>query len=263
MTSTCAPSSYDSNRFHDSRRQTDSVHSAVVSYLYRAFGEQTVLSGSDPNRFTWVGRLGYYRQPDTGDYWVRARVYEPTIGRWRRDPLSIASASAAGVLADTYCDLLWPPPPYKYASNGPTLEVDPSGNLGLLAAYHCARGSASWAWREAEASQLPGKYDGKRDAYRHCIWACRMTARCGVRVAHVVLAGHELVTWDDGKVWSPQLTDPAGSLMDTHNNNVGMAEGEGLGCKERNNPEKSCKKRCTQRLQARGLITAVPREGSL
>ena len=74
-----------------SMQLTDSSQGAVVSYLYRAFGEQTVLSGSSVNRFTWVGRLGYYRQPDTSDYWVRARIYRPQIGRWvRRDPLCYA-----------------------------------------------------------------------------------------------------------------------------------------------------------------------------
>jgi RHS repeat-associated protein len=61
---------------------TDASQTATDSYLYRAFGEKSVLSGSSPNPFTWVGRLGYYRQPDTSDYWVRARVYGPATGRW-------------------------------------------------------------------------------------------------------------------------------------------------------------------------------------
>ena len=45
-------------------RLTDSSQNVTVSYLYRGFGEQTVLSGSSANPFTWVGRLGYYRQTD-------------------------------------------------------------------------------------------------------------------------------------------------------------------------------------------------------
>jgi RHS repeat-associated protein len=73
-------------------RLTDSSQSALISYLYRAFGEQTVLSGSHANPLTWVGRLGYYRQPDSGDYWLRARVYRPTIGRFvSRDPVPQAN----------------------------------------------------------------------------------------------------------------------------------------------------------------------------
>jgi hypothetical protein len=58
-------SRWDANGSTD--RLTDSAQSALVSYLYRAFGEQSVLSGSATNPFTWVGRLGYYRQVDTSD----------------------------------------------------------------------------------------------------------------------------------------------------------------------------------------------------
>jgi hypothetical protein len=55
-------------------RLTDAAQGVLNSYLYRAFGEQTQLSGTTPNPFTWVGKLGYVHQPDTDDYWVRASV---------------------------------------------------------------------------------------------------------------------------------------------------------------------------------------------
>jgi RHS repeat-associated protein len=100
-----------------------------TSYLYKAFGEQTILTGSNPNRFTWLGKLGYYRQPDTDDYWVRARIYKPSIGRWvSRDPLRIRSTSLR--LAS-----LWSPgtgmpvPPYEYVQNKPVGCTDPQGLL--------------------------------------------------------------------------------------------------------------------------------------
>jgi len=115
-----------SNLFHhydalgSTMQLTDETQGAVVSYLYRAFGEQTVLSGSSANRFTWVGRLGYYRQPDTSDYWVRARIYRPTIGRWvSRDPFALSH----------YLGL----PDYGYVRNRPCLLSDPSGELAWYA----------------------------------------------------------------------------------------------------------------------------------
>jgi hypothetical protein len=43
-------------------RLTDTNQDVDTSSLYRAFGEQSVLSGSHANPFGWVGRLGYYRQ---------------------------------------------------------------------------------------------------------------------------------------------------------------------------------------------------------
>jgi hypothetical protein len=88
---------------------TDASQNEVVSYRYRAFGEQTVVSGSSPNRFGWVGRVGYYRQPDSDDYWVRARVCLPSTGRWISR------------------DRLVGQPPYSLAGNRVPKAADPSG----------------------------------------------------------------------------------------------------------------------------------------
>ncbi|MCJ7750210.1 MAG: hypothetical protein MUQ65_03805, partial [Armatimonadetes bacterium] len=172
---TCNPQLYgelisQSNLFHhydalgSTMQLTDETQGAVVSYLYRAFGEQTVLSGSSANRFTWVGKLGYYRQPDTSDYWVRARVYEPSIGRWRRrDPFCIALGLlySKDVRADTHWATRWAamwssrdvPEAlgdyldlvldlseeqmgacshlYRYAENDPTGSLDPPGTQSI------------------------------------------------------------------------------------------------------------------------------------
>jgi RHS repeat-associated protein len=95
---------------------TDANAATVAEYLYKAFGEQTVVSGSSPNRFTWVGKLGYYRQPDAADYWVRARIMKPGPGRWlSRDPLCLFSRS--GRVSNCYL----------YCSNILGRDCDPSG----------------------------------------------------------------------------------------------------------------------------------------
>lgn len=98
-------------------RMTDSSQDTVISYLYRAFGEETILSGSNSNRFTWVGRLGYYRQTDSDDFWVRARVYRPTTGRWasrEAPPVAIRQGSMVEH-------------PYAYCEGNPVSRVDASG----------------------------------------------------------------------------------------------------------------------------------------
>lgn len=67
---------------------TDASQNVTDIYSYRAFGESTQLTGTSPSRFLWIGKLGYYYQPDSFDHWVRARVYNPTNAKWvSRDPL--------------------------------------------------------------------------------------------------------------------------------------------------------------------------------
>jgi RHS repeat-associated protein len=93
-------------------RLTDSSENTDISYLYKAFGQQTILSGSHDNPFTWVGRLGYYRQKDPADFWLRARIHNPLIGRFvSRDPVPNGNL-------------------YTWPGNSPTVRVDPSGMGG-------------------------------------------------------------------------------------------------------------------------------------
>jgi len=91
----------------------DSNEGVQNFYLYRAFGEQTdVIEEGISNRFTWVGRLGYYREPDVDTYWLRARVYDPQRGRFfSRDPVREVNL-------------------YRCPGNSPGGMVDPSGMQG-------------------------------------------------------------------------------------------------------------------------------------
>jgi RHS repeat-associated protein len=91
---------------------TDNNAAVEVEYMYRAFGEQTVVSGVSNNPFTWVGKAGYYRQPDSSDYWVRARVMRPEVGRFLT-PDPIGSARNINL--------------YAYVNNNPLNWIDPTG----------------------------------------------------------------------------------------------------------------------------------------
>ena len=101
---------------------TDNNAALLIEYLYHAFGQQSVLSGSSANRFTWVGKLGYYRQADADDLWIRARVFNPVKGRWlSRDPIP----------------QMLPSDTYRYSLNQPLQLVDPAG----LIWRHCSNWS--------------------------------------------------------------------------------------------------------------------------
>lgn len=106
------------------RALTNSAQTATDSRDYKAFGLTNGSSGSSANRFWWVGRLGYYSQPDTADYWVRANTVLPVPGRWQtRDELCYR-----GNVIDGNC--------YQYAGNSPTVRFDPSG-LECQSAHGC------------------------------------------------------------------------------------------------------------------------------
>jgi RHS repeat-associated protein len=126
-------------------RLTDSSQAALISYLYRAFGEQSILSGSHANPLTWVGQLGYYRQGESGEYWLRARVYRPTAGRFvSRDPVCQPD------LPNLY---IWP-------GQSPVILGDPSGlqRTGSPVRGSYSRGPKAAdpsAWTDSQSARRP------------------------------------------------------------------------------------------------------------
>jgi len=106
------PSYYHSDILGSTRALTNASAVTTDSYLYDAWGETLAQSGSTTNPFLWIGSLGYYYDSETGTYYVRARIYEPTVGRWlTADPADWID----------YENL------YAYSSANPVNDFDPSG----------------------------------------------------------------------------------------------------------------------------------------
>ncbi len=90
---------------------TDSGDNITDQYVNKAFGELFASTGSTVNPFQWVGQFGYYRDADSGLYYVLHRVDDPVTGRWTSlDPVRDDRKN-----------------PYRYVRNNPTGVVDPSG----------------------------------------------------------------------------------------------------------------------------------------
>ncbi len=87
---------------------TNASGQAVEKYSYSAFGELTSTNHRLDNRFLYSGEQ---LDPLTGDYYLRARMYRPSIGRFL----------AEDVYRGDGMNL------YAYVSNNPLIYVDPSG----------------------------------------------------------------------------------------------------------------------------------------
>ncbi len=79
---------YHFDALGSTRDLTNSSETITDSYLYDAWGNQLTTTGTTTNPFRWTGNVGYYYDTELESYYIRARVYEPTIGRWlSTDPL--------------------------------------------------------------------------------------------------------------------------------------------------------------------------------
>ena len=93
---------------------TDSTGAITKSYTYNAFGVEKNIDDSDTNAFRYCGE---YYDAETGTIYLRARYYDPAIGRF------ISRDSVTGKNADPLSLNL-----YTYCHNNPVYFYDPSGH---------------------------------------------------------------------------------------------------------------------------------------
>jgi RHS repeat-associated protein len=106
-------------------RITNGSGNVIVNYVYYAFGMAKTSSGNAPNSFQYVGHQGYYVDSDIASYYVRARHYDPAVGRFISfDPMSFQAGDY---------NL------YRYVVNNPANLIDPSGLAYKLTAKQFKR----------------------------------------------------------------------------------------------------------------------------
>jgi len=99
-----------------------------------------------------------------------------------------------------------------------------------------------WAKENAGNTNLKEPIDGDQDAYRHCIWMCKLRQDKGWLCAAVVGDYKELRDWyKEFKTWTKNR-----EKMDLHNNDVGLKIGGD--CK------KSCPDECMKKFKDGELL---------
>ena len=98
---------------------TDMTQNVVNSYAYDPFGQILGQQETVPQPFKYVGQYGVMAEPN-GLYYMRARYYDPTVGRFiSEDPLGFGGGDV---------NL------FAYVQNNPVSLIDPIGKLYMAAA---------------------------------------------------------------------------------------------------------------------------------
>ena len=115
------------------RTLTDSTGAITDTYTYEAFGGLDTHTGTTENRYLFTGEQF---DPNVGFYYLRARYYNPSIGRFQT--------------MDTYAGRMHEPQTlhkYLYVHANPVNNIDPSGLVALADVSAAIRVQASLALR--------------------------------------------------------------------------------------------------------------------
>ena len=105
------------------RQLTNSAGQVTDSYLYDAFGNTIQSTGTSVVPYHFVGRQGYYLDQELGQYYVRARQFQPNSGQWTSiDPLCLTDDA---VWLSEDC------PGRTYGYGDPVSYIDPSGKIRI------------------------------------------------------------------------------------------------------------------------------------
>ncbi|MFZ5353381.1 MAG: RHS repeat-associated core domain-containing protein, partial [Bacillota bacterium] len=105
------------NAHGDVEQLTSSIGDVIKDYEYDAFGVEQNIDPNDSNPFRYCGE---YFDKETGTIYLRARYYDPAIGRF------ISEDSYLGRIEDPLSLNL-----YTYCHNNPIIFEDPSGNVTI------------------------------------------------------------------------------------------------------------------------------------
>jgi len=145
---------------------TNASEEVTDTFRYRAYGDPIVRTGTTENPFRWVGSLGYYWDEELGQYYVRARHYDPGLACW----LSVDPIGYRGKDFNLR----------RYVRNNPLTFVDLSGKV-------MQRVNKLYEEIIEEAERRRGRGPWRGSA-QHCWAACFIGARYGIGSVAAIIA---------------------------------------------------------------------------
>ena len=98
-------STYHADALGSTRALTDNSGNVTDTYLNDAWGNSVASAGTTVNPFKWVGKYGYYTDNSTGQIYVRARMYQPTVARWLSvDPIGVINGDNLYLYVQRFID---------------------------------------------------------------------------------------------------------------------------------------------------------------
>ena len=213
------------NGHGDVTSMIDKSGNVTKTYSYDAFGNELNRDKNDTNPFRYCGE---YWDNETESIYLRARYYNPSIGRFTtEDPIKDGSN--------------W----YAYCGGNPVGFIDPNGfyevtsqnvveglqgtvlvnpinvkkilDLAEDSSYEATLKAQEWGFGNTT-------WDNKVDAYRHFIWNYKATKEVGFINTCVFMDRHEdkeQIYVGKNKEGNPCYLTPIASLMDINNNQYG------------------------------------------
>ncbi len=169
-----SPSYYHYEALGSTRELTDNTEAITDTYLYDAWGNVINSSGSTKNPFQFTGSVGYYFDFDTGNLYIRARIYSPVAGRWMAlDPFGFEGGFNL----------------FLYVSNSPQSYIDPSGNRqwvsnrpGFPISTKVTLNVGPWKCRSTFFDNCKEECKKNGEELKGCIWI----ADVGIDVKHAL-----------------------------------------------------------------------------